>query len=192
MLLFGLALHLHFFRFRVFGVNPLSRNAGISALVGNHKLVPVAIAAGDRHLRNGFAVDGRCISGFDEKSFIHLDRHLAAVPVSQPRQESGVGFLRLVDMRDMNPGQSRGDTRRQLVARRDRRNNNAESFVVPGLLTPGIQRTAKISAAGANGQSLEPVGNIAADLHAAAPRVEIDFDNDAGANHIAQRARKFI
>lgn len=41
-------------------------------------------------------------------------------------------------------------------------------------------------------QPLEPVGINAAGLHATAPGVEVSFDDDAGADHVAYRAGEFL
>lgn len=40
-------------------------------------------------------------------------------------------------------------------------------------------------------QPLEPVGINAAGLHATAPGVEVSFDDDSGADHVAYRAGEF-
>ena len=41
-------------------------------------------------------------------------------------------------------------------------------------------------------QPLEPVGINAAGLHATAPGIEVSFDDDAGADHVAYRPGKFL
>ena len=41
-------------------------------------------------------------------------------------------------------------------------------------------------------QPLEPVGINAAGLYATAPGVEVSFDDDAGADHVAYRAGEFL
>lgn len=41
-------------------------------------------------------------------------------------------------------------------------------------------------------QPLEPVGINAAGLHATAPGVEVSFDDDSGADHVAYRAGEFL
>ena len=45
---------------------------------------------------------------------------------------------------------------------------------------------------GAMGQPLKPVGAHAAGLHTAATGVKVGFDDNAGADHVAQCAREFL
>jgi hypothetical protein len=74
----------------LFGMKPLSRNTGISAPVGNRKLMPVTITADDRHLRNLLTTGTDRITRFQEQQLARLYGDLTAVPVSQPRQKFGV------------------------------------------------------------------------------------------------------
>ncbi|MNT53309.1 hypothetical protein D3C72_1903930 [compost metagenome] len=74
-------------------------------------------------------------------------------------------------MRNFNPGQLFRDAGRQFVSRGNLANHRAERSVVIGLLPAGIERTAKISGAGANGQRVRraPVLNL---VNGKAPFVE--------------------
>ncbi|MNY16765.1 hypothetical protein D3C86_1500480 [compost metagenome] len=63
---FSFELHLLLLRFRVFGVQPFRRHAGVSLTVSNGKLMPVAVTPLDGHLRDGFAAGRHPTTGFNE------------------------------------------------------------------------------------------------------------------------------
>ncbi|AIE65587.1 hypothetical protein ECNIH2_19995 [Enterobacter cloacae ECNIH2] len=75
LLRLALELHLLLLRLRVFCVQPFSRYAGVGFTVSNRKLMTVAVAAFDRHLRDGLAADRPTATGFQEQQFPRFHRH---------------------------------------------------------------------------------------------------------------------
>jgi uncharacterized membrane protein YedE/YeeE len=63
-----LTLQFHFLllRLRVFGVHPFRRHAGVGFPVGDGKLMAVAVATFDCHLRDGFTAGRHHATGFDK------------------------------------------------------------------------------------------------------------------------------